>query len=72
MHYAMPFGAIASVHEWEGLGNELLDVILSVLGVVCFQYVDDYFGAGNDIFVLGLHCNDWCVCQNQLRLCNTL
>ena len=71
MHYAMPFGAIASVHEWEGLGNELLDVILNLLGVVCFQYVDDYFGAGNDIVVLGVHRSYCCVCQNQLRPCNT-
>ena len=45
VHYAMPFGAIASVHEWEKLGGLLLEVVLLLLRVVCFRYVDDFFGA---------------------------
>ena len=45
IHYAMPFGAIASVHQWEKLGSVLLDIILVILRVVCFRYVDDFFGA---------------------------
>ena len=40
----MPFGAIASVHEWEKPGSVLLDIILVILRVVCFRYVDDFFG----------------------------
>ena len=45
IHYAMPFGAISSVHEWEKLGGLLLDIVLVILRVVCFRYVDDFFGA---------------------------
>ena len=37
VHYAMPFGAIASVHEWEKLGGLLLEVVLLLLRVVCFR-----------------------------------
>ena len=45
VHPSMPFGPIASVHEWEKLGGLLWDIVLLILRVGCFRYVDDFFGA---------------------------
>jgi hypothetical protein len=40
----MPFGATSAVHAWERIGALLTAIIISVLGVVVFRYVDDFFG----------------------------
>ena len=42
-HYAMPFGAVGSVHAWERVGAFLLVALRKLLHIPLFRYVDDYF-----------------------------
>lgn len=43
-HRAMPFGATSAVHAWERIGALLTSIIVSLLGIVTFRYVDDFYG----------------------------
>ena len=44
-HYAMPFGATASVEAWDDIGELMQDIARNVLRIPVFTYVDDYFAA---------------------------
>ena len=44
-HIAMPFGATASVHAWDRIGELLLRIGRSLLFLPLLRYVDDYFSA---------------------------
>ena len=43
-HRAMPFGALAAVHAWERIGALITKIAVKLLKLVCFRYVDDFFG----------------------------
>ena len=44
-HYAMPFGAKASVYAWERLGHFIATVARRLLMLPVMRYVDDFFAA---------------------------
>jgi len=44
-HYAMPFGAVASVHAWDRIGTCLCAIARRILFLPLLRYVDDYFAA---------------------------
>ena len=44
VHYACPFGAIASVFAWEHVGDVLLGIARKFLHLAIHRYVDDFFG----------------------------
>jgi len=44
-HLSCPFGATASVHNWERVGRLLRKVARVLLHIALFEYVDDYFAA---------------------------
>ena len=41
-HIACPFGATASVHAWERIGNALAHLARKLLHLPVLRYVDDY------------------------------
>ena len=41
-HIACPFGATASVHSWERIGNALAHLARKLLHIPVLRYVDDY------------------------------
>ena len=43
-HYACPFGAIGSVHAWEGMGDAITHIARWYLKLALFRYVDDFYG----------------------------
>jgi len=45
MHKACPFGAIASVHAWERIGNAIQFIAQKYLKIAALRYVDDFFAA---------------------------
>ena len=42
-HLALPFGAIASVHNWDRIGSLLCHLARRLLHLPVMRYVDDYF-----------------------------
>ena len=44
-HMSCPFGATASVHNWERVGRLLRKIARKMLHIALFEYVDDYFAA---------------------------
>ena len=44
-HHACPFGAIASVHAWERIGEAIAKIAWVVLRLPMCRHVDDYFSA---------------------------
>ena len=44
-HMSCPFGATASVHNWERVGRLLRKIARKILHIALFEYVDDYFAA---------------------------
>ena len=44
-HYACPFGAVASVHAWERVGEAIARIARVILKLPVCRYVDDYFSA---------------------------
>ena len=42
-HAACPFGAVASVHAWERIGNAIAHLARRFLKLALFIYVDDMF-----------------------------
>ena len=45
VHEAMPFGATASVHAWDAVGDAICEIARSRLHLPVYRYVDDYFAA---------------------------
>jgi len=43
-HLSMPFGSVASVHNWDRVGSMLCTFARRLLHIPCLRYVDDYFG----------------------------
>ena len=43
-HFALPFGSIASVHNWDRIGELLKAIVRQVLHVPVLRFVDDFFG----------------------------
>ena len=43
-HYALPFGATASVHGWDRIGCLLRALARKLFHIVVFRYVDDFSG----------------------------
>ena len=44
-HFALPFGAVASVHAWERVGEAIARIARVILKLPVCRYVDDYFSA---------------------------
>ena len=44
-HLSCPFGATASVFNWERVGRFLRKIVRKLLHLAMFEYVDDYFAA---------------------------
>ena len=44
-HLSCPFGATASVYNWECVGRFLRKIARKLLHIALFEYVDDYFAA---------------------------
>jgi hypothetical protein len=42
-HYACPFGAVSSTHNWERVGDLICSIAKNILGLPMHRYVDDYF-----------------------------
>ena len=51
VHKSCPFGAKASVLNWERVGRFLCTVARRLLHIAMFEYVDDYFAAENPCVV---------------------
>ena len=43
-HFAQPFGSIASVHNWDRIGELLKAIARQVLHIPALRFVDDFFG----------------------------
>ena len=42
-HFALPFGAVASVHAWERVGAAVAHLARKYLKIALLRYVDDLF-----------------------------
>jgi len=47
-HIGMPFGSIASVHNWDRIASLILAIAQRLLWLPCFRFVDDYFCCDRD------------------------
>ena len=43
VHYASPFGAVSSTHNWERVGDLICLIAKKMLGLPVHRYVDDFF-----------------------------
>jgi len=43
VHYASPFGAVSSTHNWERVGDLICAIAKKMLGLPVHRYVDDFF-----------------------------
>ena len=55
-HNAAMFGAAASVHAWERVGEALTHIARSYLHLPVLRYVDDYFAVDRSAFVFVWSC----------------
>ena len=56
-HFCMPFGSIASVHNWDRMGSFLCAVGRALLKIPLSRYVDDYMAGDRKASThVGMHC----------------
>jgi hypothetical protein len=56
-HRVFPFGCTSAVHSWNRVGAMLRHIVLHLLHLPVFRYVDDFFGVEHpDCVAHALHC----------------